>query len=114
MNFGSAGVMYDKCVMHGEQVLLDRKSDTGAKSRMTIYVSDENRRRLSRVPRGRKTDVINDALGRALDALEKSENFDGFLASVRAIKPARATKSSVDMTQELRATGTIAAGRKGR
>jgi hypothetical protein len=78
-----------------------------AKARMSIYISDENRIRLARVPKGMKTTLVNEALSQALTTMEKEENFDAFLKAVRAIKRVKAAKSSEEMVQELRETGTI-------
>ena len=78
-----------------------------SKSRMSIYISAENQRRLARIPRGEKTTLINDALSQALSAMEKREHFDRFLESVHAVKPVKVSKTSEQMVRELRETGTI-------
>ena len=78
-----------------------------AKSRMSIYSSAENQRRLARIPRGEKTTLINDALSQALSTIEKREHFDRFLESVHAVKPVKVSKTSEQMVRELRETGTI-------
>lgn len=76
-------------------------------SRMSIYISEENRRRLDAVPRGEKTDLVNKALDGVLSDLEKKRNFGKFLDHVRSIKPVKMRKSSEEMLRELRETGTI-------
>ena len=77
---------------------------------MSIYISEDNRKRLDRVPRGQKTKLVNQALSQVLTALENSENFDAFLGKIRSIKPVAASKSSEAMTRELRKTGAIKRG----
>ena len=77
-----------------------------AKSRMSIYISAENQRRLARIPKGEKTTLINDALTQALTAIEKRENFDRFLESVRSVKPVKMSASSEEMVRRLRETGS--------
>jgi hypothetical protein len=86
-------------------VSLAKKS--APKVRMSIYISAENQRRLARVPKGMKTTLVNDALSLALTTMEREENFDAFLKSVRAIKRVKAAKSSEEMVRELRETGAI-------
>ena len=78
-----------------------------AMSRMSIYISEENRRRLDAIPRGEKTKLVNNALDGILSDLEKQRNFDKFLDEVRSIKPVKMRKSTEDMLRELRKTGTI-------
>ena len=78
-----------------------------AMSRMSIYISEENRRRLDAIPRGEKTELVNKALDGVLGDLEKKRNFDKFLDQIRSIKPVRMRKSSEEMLRELRETGTI-------
>ncbi len=74
-------------------------------SRMSIYISEPNRRRLAKVPRGQKTELINKALEDALVSMERRENFDSFMDAVKAIKRVRTAKSSTVMLKELRETG---------
>ena len=78
-----------------------------AMSRMSIYISEENRRRLDSIPRGEKTELVNKALDGVLGDLEKKRNFGKFLDHVRSIKPVKMRKSSEEMLRELRETGTI-------
>jgi hypothetical protein len=78
---------------------------TDPKTRMSIYVSADNQRRLSRVPKGEKTTLINDALARALTEMEKQEKFGEFLETVQSIKRVKAAKSSEEMVRELRESG---------
>jgi hypothetical protein len=80
---------------------------TEAKARMSIYVSAENRKRLASVPKGLKTTLINDALSQVLTAMEKRENFDSFLESLRSIQPVKVPKTSEEMVRELRESGSI-------
>ena len=76
-------------------------------SRMSIYISEPNRRRLAKVPRGKKTELVNKALEDVLSAMERREHFDAFLDDVRNIKRVRTAKSSTEMIRELRETGAI-------
>jgi hypothetical protein len=85
---------------------LARKSES--KARMSIYISAENRKRLAKVPKGLKTTLINDALSQVLTSMEKQENFDRFLESVRSIQPVKVPKSSEEMVRALRKAGSIA------
>jgi hypothetical protein len=52
-------------------------------SRMSIYISEPNRRRLAKIPRGQRTDFIKKAVEDALVAMERRENFDVFMAGVK-------------------------------
>lgn len=74
-------------------------------SRMSIYISEPNRRRLAKIPRGQKTELVNKALEDALVAMERRENFDSFMDEIKAIKRVRTAKSSTEMLKELRETG---------
>lgn len=78
-----------------------------AKSRMSIYISEANRRRLARVPRGMKTEIVNEALARVLTDLERRENFDAFLEKIRNIPRVSAPARSEEMVRRLRETGEI-------
>ena len=89
------------------EIIVSLAKMASAKSRMSIYISAENQRRLARIPKGEKTTLINDALSQALTAIEKEEKFDAFLKAVRSIKRVKATKSSEEMVRELRETGAI-------
>ena len=71
-------------------------------SRMSIYISEPNRRRLAKVPRGQKTELVNKALEDALVAMERRENFDSFMDEIKRVRTA---KSSTEMLKELRETG---------
>ena len=74
-------------------------------SRMSIYISEPNRRRLAKIPRGQKTELVNRALEDALVAMERRENFDSFMDEVKKIKRVRTAKSTTEMLKELRETG---------
>lgn len=89
------------------------KSDA-AKSRMSIYISDANRKRLDRVPRGQKTQLVNQALEQVLSNLERQENFNTFLKTIKALKPVAVSKSGAEMLHELRETGTIKPNKSGK
>ena len=78
-----------------------------AMTRMSIYISEINRRRLEAIPRGEKTELVNNALDTALGEIERRKNFGEFMEMVKAIKPVKMRKSSEDMIRELRETGTI-------
>lgn len=78
-----------------------------AMSRMSIYISEENRRRLDGVPRGEKTELVNKALDGVLSDLEKKRNFDLFLEKARNFPRVKSQKSVEEMIRELRETGEI-------
>jgi hypothetical protein len=78
-----------------------------AMSRMSIYISESNRRRLDGIPRGEKTELVNKALDQALSEIERQKNFDTFLEMARNFPRIKMKKSSEDMLRELRETGDI-------
>ncbi len=78
-----------------------------AKSRMSIYLTAANRARLDRIPRGRKTELVNQALAEVLSSLERLEKFDSFLETVAALKPIAAPAASETMIRQLRDGGAI-------
>ena len=73
---------------------------------MSIYISEANKKRLARIPRGRKTSLVNEALARLLTELEKQEGCD-VSRKIREITPVTTSKTSEEMVKELRETGTI-------
>ena len=78
-----------------------------AMTRMSIYISETNRRRLDAIPRGEKTDLVNKALDAALGEIERQKNFGEFLEMAHNFPRVKARKSSEEMIRELRETGDI-------
>lgn len=76
-------------------------------TRMSIYISEANRRRLDTIPRGEKTELVNKALDDALSEIERLKNFDEFLEMARNFPRIKARKSGEEMLRELRETGDI-------
>ncbi len=81
------------------------------KIRMSIYVTEANRRRLARIPRGRKTEIVNEALEQVLMAMEQRAGFQRFLKKAKAIQPVKAAKSSQELVRDLRDTGAVRSAR---
>lgn len=78
-------------------------STTGQnKIRTTLYLTQENRARLNRIPRGKKTELMNKAIANALEELEREENSQKFLDMVAQIEPVKAKYSSEKMVRMLR------------
>jgi hypothetical protein len=73
-----------------------------SKIRTTLYLTQENRKRLDRIPRGQKTDLMNRAIAKVLEELEKEENASRFLNMVASIKPVKAEYSSEEMVRMIR------------
>ena len=76
-------------------------------SRMSIYITEPNRRRLAAIPRGQKTELVNEALDKVLSDIEKRKNFDKFLEDARNFPRVKYKKSSEEMIREVRETGDI-------
>lgn len=73
-----------------------------SKIRTTLYLTQENRKRLDRIPKGQKTDLMNRAIAKALEELEREENANKFLNMVASIKPVKTKYSSEEMVRMLR------------
>ena len=71
------------------------------KVRMTLYLTQENRERLDRIPRGQKTALMNKAIANALEEIEREENGQKFLKMLASIKPVKSEYSSEGKEQEL-------------
>lgn len=72
------------------------------KIRTTLYLTQENKRRLDRIPRGQKTALMNKAIANALIELERQENAQKFLTLIATIQPVKTTYSSEEMVRMLR------------
>ena len=72
------------------------------KVRMTLYLTQENRERLDRIPRGQKTALMNKAIANALEEIEREENGQKFLKMLDSIKPVKSEYSSEQMVRMLR------------
>ncbi len=72
------------------------------KVRMTLYLTQENRERLDRIPRGQKTALMNKAIANALEEIEREENGQKFLKMLASIKPVKSEYSSEQMVRMLR------------
>jgi hypothetical protein len=81
--------------------------DKQEKTRTSIYITEANRKRLAKVPRGQKTKLINKALDKVLSELERKAAMAEFIERAKTTKKVKSTRSSEDMIYELRTTGTI-------
>lgn len=72
------------------------------KIRTTLYLTQENRERLERIPRGQKTDLMNKAIASILEELEREENAKQFINMISSIEPVKAKYSSEEMVRMLR------------
>ena len=72
------------------------------KVRTTLYLTQENRERLDRIPRGQKTALMNKAIANALEEIEREENAQKFLKMLATILPVKTEYSSEQMVRMLR------------
>ena len=72
------------------------------KVRTTLYLTQENKLGLDRIPRGQKTALMNRAIAHALKELEKKENNIKFIEMISHIDPVTTELSSEVMVQHLR------------
>jgi len=72
------------------------------KVRTTLYLTQENKQGLDRIPRGQKTALMNRAIAHALKELEKKENNLKFIEMISHIEPVKSELSSATMVQNLR------------
>jgi len=72
------------------------------KIRTTLYLTQENKQGLDRIPRGQKTALMNRAIANALKELEQKENNKKFLEMISQLEPVQADLSSEVMVQHLR------------
>ncbi|NOS88934.1 MAG: hypothetical protein HOP34_10430 [Methylococcaceae bacterium] len=72
------------------------------KVRTTLYLTQENRERLDRIPRGKKTALMNKAIAAALEEIEREENAQKFLKMLETIQPVKTELSSEQMVRMLR------------
>ncbi len=81
--------------------------DKQEKTRTSVYITEENRRRLAKIPRGEKTRLINEALDDALTELDRKVAYGKFVESLKTLKRVKSKKTSEELVRELRETGTI-------
>ncbi len=67
-----------------------------------MYLTQENRERLDRIPRGQKTALMNKAIANALEEIEREENVQKFLQMLSDIQPVKTEHSSEHMVRMLR------------
>lgn len=72
------------------------------KIRTTLYLTQENKKRLDRIPRGQKTALMNKAIADVLTELERKENAQKFLTMLATIQPVKTAYSSEEMIRMLR------------
>jgi len=72
------------------------------KYRTTFYLTEENKVLLDRVPRGKKTSLINQALSELLKGMEKEKNKQKLFNMIKEIEPVAYEQSSVEMVRTLR------------
>ena len=73
-----------------------------SKVRTTLYLTQENRALLDRIPRGQKTVLMNKAIAKALEELERDENARQFLQLLESIQPVPSAQSSEQMIRAFR------------
>lgn len=73
-----------------------------SKIRTTLYLTQENKKRLDCLPKGQKTALLNKAIADALSELEREENAQKFLKMLATIKPVKTAYSSEEMVRLLR------------
>ena len=72
------------------------------KVRTTLYLTQENKQGLDRIPRGQKTALMNRAIANALKELEQKENNKIFINMISHIELVKTDLSSEDMVRLLR------------
>jgi uncharacterized protein YerC len=72
------------------------------KIRMTVYLTQENKKRLDRIPREQKTALINKAIANTFAEYEREEAMQNFLNTLATIKPVKTVYSSEAMVRMLR------------
>lgn len=73
------------------------------KIRTTVYLTQENKKRLDRIPRAQKTALINKAIANTFAEREREEAMQNFLKTLATIKPVKTVYSSEEMVRMLRA-----------
>ena len=87
---------------HKNNVMKNAVNSIQDKIRTTLYLTQENKLGLDRIPRGQKTALMNKAIANALKELEQKENNKKFLDMISLIKPVKADLSSETMILQLR------------
>ena len=77
-------------------------SEVQDKVRTTLYLTQENKQGLDRIPRGQKTALMNRAIANALKELEQKENNKKFINMISHIEIVKTDCSSEDMVRLLR------------
>lgn len=73
------------------------------KIRTTVYLTQENKKRLDRLPRAQKTAFINKAIANTFAEREREEAVQNFLNTMATIQPVKTVYSSEKMVRMLRA-----------
>jgi hypothetical protein len=87
---------------HKNNAMKNAMSGIQDKVRTTLYLTQENKQGLDRIPRGQKTALMNRAITNALKELEQKENNKKFLNMISHVEPIKSTFSSEEMVQFLR------------
>ena len=73
-----------------------------SKIRTTLYLTKENRSRLDLIPKGKRTELMNNAIAKALKDLEAEQNGNKLMEMIASIKPVSTQYSSEEMVRLLR------------
>ena len=68
----------------------------------TLYLSKENKRILDNLTKWQKIELVNKAISKVFQELEKKENTDKFLTMLDKIKPIKSKYTSEEMVKILR------------
>ena len=72
------------------------------KYRTTFYLTEENKRLLDHIPRGKKTVLINQALSRLLTEMEKEKDRNKLVKMIADIEPVASKHSTEEIITALR------------
>lgn len=72
------------------------------KIRTILYLTQENKKRLDRLPKDQKIALINKAIAIVLEEFEREENAQKFLKMLTTIQPVKTAYSSEEMVRMLR------------
>ena len=87
---------------HKNNTMKNTMSGIQDKVRTTLYLTQENKQGLDRIPRGQKTALMNRAIANALKELEQKENNKKFIDMIPHIELVKTDFSSEDMVRLLR------------
>lgn len=73
-----------------------------SKYRTTFYLTEENKAMLDQIPRGMKTELVNEALSLLLKKRKKEQNNKKLNEMIQAINPVQTQSSSEEMVKALR------------